>query len=112
MNSNYIFYAGIAQLARARPCQGRGCEFESRYLLIYRMINKKSLDVRDFRRLILRYNNYLSLSNCSFISFQKLPRYVSSFNLLVGDGTSPLERNAFKVSISANKSLAFNHLAK
>lgn len=30
-----LSYAKLAQLARALPCQGRGCEFESRISLIY-----------------------------------------------------------------------------
>ncbi len=36
---NYID-AGVAQLARARPCQGRGCEFET-----HRPLQKKLQEI-------------------------------------------------------------------
>lgn len=40
--------AGIAQLARARPCQGRGCRFETDYPLSFQkhsnMIDKGKVD--------------------------------------------------------------------
>ena len=33
-----IYFAGVAQLVRARPCQGRGCGFETHYPLKYKIL--------------------------------------------------------------------------
>lgn len=44
---NHPCYAGLAQLFRARPCQGRGQGLESPDPHHFRITDKKVLDSRD-----------------------------------------------------------------
>ena len=90
-HSELLFNAGIAQLARARPCQGRGCEFESRYSLMINIWKKKSDLVSDFllflkKRIYLLYLIlyvllfYYMLSNTLDIPVNKVNESINTVN--------------------------------
>lgn len=57
---NYLLcIAGVVQLARTFPCQGRGCGFESRRLLHYIKINFR-INESDFGQIFcfFKINEY------------------------------------------------------